>query len=88
MSKIEIIEDRVADDIDDLACVLEHWVRNRDRGRTPSALRAAIVQIAREIVQQVELEQEMARAQVRAAQMSAEAARHGAMVARGGGASA
>lgn len=47
--KLEVVQDPVADALDDLAALGTHWTRNRDRGRMPSGIRAAMVMVAREL---------------------------------------
>lgn len=41
--------DEQADLIDDLAALCEHWKRNRESGRTPQAIRRAIVMVAKDL---------------------------------------
>jgi hypothetical protein len=38
----------VADALDDMAALGLHWTRNRERGRMPSGIRAAMLLVARE----------------------------------------
>lgn len=47
---LTVLHDPVADTLDDLAALGEHWTRNRARGRMPNGIRAAMVLVARELV--------------------------------------
>ena len=49
MSEIEIHKDEVADKLDEMADLCEYWKRNRDNGRTPGAIRAALLMLAGEV---------------------------------------
>lgn len=42
--------DPLTDRLDELADVAKHWQRNREKGRTPQAIHAAMIQLAGEIV--------------------------------------
>ena len=48
--------DPMQDLLDDMASIATHWERNRQRGRTPHAIRAAMVMIARDIVAMADAE--------------------------------
>lgn len=40
--------DPVADALDDMAALGQHWTRNRERGRMPNGIRTAMLMVARE----------------------------------------
>lgn len=42
--------DPVADALDDMAALGQHWTRNRERGRMPNGIRAAMLMVAREVL--------------------------------------
>lgn len=44
------LADPVADALDDMAALGQHWTRNRERGRMPNGLRAAMLLVAREVL--------------------------------------
>jgi len=48
MAELEVKFDYVADALDDMADLCEHWKRNRERGRTPNAIRSALLMLMRE----------------------------------------
>lgn len=43
-------KDELAEIIDDIAFLGEHWMRNREKGRIPNAIRRAIIMAAREAI--------------------------------------
>ena len=43
-----MLEDPIADALDDMAALGLHWTRNRERGRMPSGIRQAMLMVARE----------------------------------------
>ena len=45
---LEVKFDYVAEALDDLTELCEHWKRNRERGRMPNAIRSAILMSMRE----------------------------------------
>ena len=45
---LTVLADPVADALDDMAALGTHWARNRERGRMPSGIRAAMLLVARE----------------------------------------
>lgn len=47
---LQVVYDHEADSLDELGELFEHWKRNRDKGRTPSAIRAAILMTMEEII--------------------------------------
>ena len=47
--KIEVVTDPVAEKLDDLADICEYWKRHRDKGRNPTAIRAALIMLANEL---------------------------------------
>lgn len=49
--------DHVNDALDDMAALALHWERNRQRGRVPGAIRAAMVMVAQEIAAQVAIDE-------------------------------
>lgn len=46
--------DTVADALDDMAALGQHWARNRERGRMPGGIRAAMLLVARELLAHVD----------------------------------
>lgn len=58
--KLEIQFDHIAEQLDDLADLCEHWKRNRDRGRMPRAIRAALIMTCRDIAMQVDMDERAA----------------------------
>lgn len=48
--EFQVVYDHEADQIDELGALLEHWKRNREKGRTPEAIRLAIVMTMEEIL--------------------------------------
>lgn len=48
MESLKARIDYVADALDDLACLCEHWKRSRDRGRMSGANRSALLMSMRE----------------------------------------
>ena len=50
MQKTELValQDHVADALDDMAALGQHWMRNRERGRMPNGIRQAMLIVARE----------------------------------------
>lgn len=64
VGRIEVVRDPVADALDDMAALAQHWAKNRERGRNPSSIRAAMLMVAREALahvdqQERELQQRM-----------------------------
>lgn len=47
--KIEIVRDHVAEKLDEIADLCEYWTRNRAKGRNPTAVRAALLMLAKEV---------------------------------------
>ena len=47
---LEVKVDAVAGALDDIADLCEHWKRNRERGRMPNAIRAALLMSMRDAV--------------------------------------
>ena len=56
MQKTEllVLQDHVADALDDMAALGEHWSRNRARGRMPNGIRQAMLIVAREALSYAE----------------------------------
>lgn len=50
-NRIELMRDPVADALDDMAALGQHWTRNRERGRMPNGIRAAMLLVAREVLE-------------------------------------
>ena len=50
MRKIETVTDPIADLLDDMAALGQHWERNRQRGRMPAAIRLAMISTAEDIL--------------------------------------
>ena len=48
MAILEVKFDDVADALDDMSDLCEHWKRNRERGRMPNAIRSALLMSMRE----------------------------------------
>lgn len=48
--QIVIINDAVAETLDDMAALADYWKRNRENGRTPNSIRNAMVLVCREVV--------------------------------------
>ena len=48
MQQLTVMQDPVADALDDMAALGLHWTRNRERGRMPSGIRQAMLLVARE----------------------------------------
>lgn len=46
---IEIHRDTIAEKLDEMADLSEHWKRNRDKGRNPNAIRTAMMMLAHEV---------------------------------------
>ena len=49
-SRLFVAHDPIAELLDDMALIGAHWTRNRDKGRSPSAIRAAMILVARDLV--------------------------------------
>lgn len=47
---LRILKDPIAELLDDMAAMGEHWAKNRERGRTPDAIRRAMLMAARDLV--------------------------------------
>ena len=47
--KIELHKDTIAEKLDEMADIAEYWKKNREKGRNPNAIRAAMVMLANEI---------------------------------------
>lgn len=45
---IEIVRDDIAEKLDEMSDLCEHWKLNRERGRNPTAIRAALLMLAEE----------------------------------------
>lgn len=54
VGRIEVVRDPVADALDDMAALAQHWAKNRERGRNPSSIRAAMLMVAREALAHVD----------------------------------
>jgi hypothetical protein len=48
MDKWEVHRDLIAERLDEMADLCEHWKKNRERGRMPNAIRAALMMLAEE----------------------------------------
>lgn len=46
--KLEVVHDHVGEKLDEMADLCEHWKRHRERGRNPTAIRAALLMLAQE----------------------------------------
>ncbi len=49
LSDIRVFKDEIAEKIDEMADLCEHWKKNRENGRHPNAIRSAILMLADEI---------------------------------------
>ena len=47
---LTVLEDPIADALDDMAALGLHWTRNRERGRMPNGIRQAMLLVAREVL--------------------------------------
>lgn len=54
---LDVLADPVADALDDMAGLGEHWRRNRDRGRMPNGIRGAMLLVARDVLMLADAEQ-------------------------------
>lgn len=48
-TKIEIVRDHVAEKLDEMADLCEYWTRNRVKWRNPTAVRAALLMLVKEV---------------------------------------
>ena len=48
VQQLTVMQDPVADALDDMAALALHWTRNRERGRMPAGIRQAMLLVARE----------------------------------------
>ena len=53
---LQIARDPVADALDDMAALGQHWERNRERGRNQNGIRSAMILVARELLLHVDME--------------------------------
>jgi hypothetical protein len=49
LGKIEICKDSVGEKLDEMADLCEYWKRNREKGRNPTAIRAALLMLSDEL---------------------------------------
>ena len=50
MTKLqETCRDTIAEKLDEISDLSEHWKRNRENGRNPNAIRAAMLMLAHEV---------------------------------------
>jgi len=47
--EIKVFKDEVAEKLDELADICEYWKKNRNKGRNPSGIRAALLYLVSEI---------------------------------------
>jgi len=47
--KIEVVKDVIAEKLDELSDIGEYWKKNREKGRKPNAIRAAMLMLINEI---------------------------------------
>ena len=61
MTEPQMMRDPIADALDDMAALGEHWKRNRERGRMPNGIRSAMLLVAREALdlQEVQRQQDV-----------------------------
>jgi len=55
--QLRVVLDPVADALDDMAALGQHWTRNRERGRMPGGIRAAMLLVAREVIAQADMQE-------------------------------
>lgn len=60
--RLQVLDDPVADLLDDLAALSQHWARNRERGRMPHSVRAAMLLVARDALAAADAKPTMAAA--------------------------
>ena len=58
MTELQMMRDPIADALDDMAALGEHWKRNRERGRMPNGIRSAMLLVAREVLDLQEMQQQ------------------------------
>lgn len=71
MTALEVKCNHVAEALDDLADLCEHWKRNREHGRMPVAIRAALLMSMRETLAMHDAEAAPQASGPRAAQLGA-----------------
>ena len=49
MSEIKVFKDEIAERLDELSDIGEYWKKHRERGRMPTAVRAAMISLCGEI---------------------------------------
>lgn len=47
---VEVARDEMAEKLDDMADICRYWKYNRDQGRHPKAIRAALILLCKEVV--------------------------------------
>lgn len=55
--RLQVALDPVADALDDMAALGLHWTRNRERGRMPGGIRAAMLLVAREAIAHADMQE-------------------------------
>lgn len=50
LGRVEVASDEMAEKLDDMADICRYWKYNRDQGRHPKAIRAALILLAKEVV--------------------------------------
>lgn len=65
------LQDPVADALDDMAALGEHWTRNRARGRMPSGIRQAMLLVAREALMHADADEREAHSRMSEAALRA-----------------
>jgi hypothetical protein len=58
MTEPQMMRDPIADALDDMAALGEHWKRNRERGRMPNGIRSAMLLVARDVLDLQEMQQQ------------------------------
>lgn len=48
--KVEVHRDLIAEKLDEMADISEYWKKNRDKGRNPNAIRAAMLMLCEECI--------------------------------------
>lgn len=57
-SEVQVSRDMVAEKLDEMADIAEYWKKNREKGRMPNAIRAAMLMLARETLAIQEMEEQ------------------------------
>jgi hypothetical protein len=55
--KLMVMQDPIADALDDMAALGQHWTRNRELGRMPNGIRLAMLMVAREVLAHADMQE-------------------------------